>query len=440
MPALSSTVASILVALGANLPSREGAARETLRRAVQRLRARGLGITAQSRAYLTEPVPRSAQPWYVNQVVAVETGLDPQALLGLLLEVEAAFGRERGERNAARTLDLDLIAYRGQRLDTRELTLPHPRLHERAFVLAPLRDVAPGWMHPLTGESVETLLARTDRSNVRALRALPLIMGVVNVTPDSFSDGGHFARTEAAITHAVRLMEEGADILDIGGESTRPGATPVSPDEEQARIIPVIQAVASEARKRGRLVSVDTYHPDTMARAIAAGATMINDITALADPASRRIAAEAGVPVVLMHMQGEPATMQDDPRYGDVVAEVIAGLVAARDRAVADGVEPDRIWLDCGLGFGKTLEHNLALLDATARLSQQGHPVLVAASRKGFLGRLDRAGPAAEREGGSIAAALAAAVRGADGVRVHDVAATRQALAVWSAIEGQAEG
>ena len=426
----------ILIALGANLPSPEGAPRETLRRAVALLAARGLAVTARSRLFLTEPIPRSRQPWYVNQVVAVETQLPPEEVLALLLAVEHQFGRERGERNAARALDLDLIAYGDRQLDKPELVLPHPRMHERAFVLAPLADIAPGWRHPVSGESVEALLERADRAGVRALRPTPLLMGIVNVTPDSFSDGGRFGTTEAAIAQAVSLMEAGADILDIGGESTRPGAEPVPAEEEQARVLPVISAIAAEAAKRNRLVSVDTRNARTMILAIAAGATMINDVTALANPASRRVVAESGVPVILMHMQGNPLTMQLNPTYEDVVGEVCADLARARDAAVAEGVLADRIWLDPGLGFGKTLQHNLALLDATPRLKALGHPVLVGASRKGFIERVDRDAPADERVGGSVAAALSAATRGADAVRVHDLAETRQALAVWSAIEG----
>jgi dihydropteroate synthase/2-amino-4-hydroxy-6-hydroxymethyldihydropteridine diphosphokinase len=430
----------ILIALGANLPSPEGAPRETLRRAVALLAARGLAVSARSRLFLTEPIPRSPQPWYVNQVIAVETKRPPEDILELLLAIERQFGRERGERNAARSLDLDLIAYEDVLLDTPDLVLPHPRMHERAFVLAPLADIAPEWRHPVSGKSVDELLAAADRSGVRALRQTPLLMGVVNVTPDSFSDGGRFDTTEAAISQAVSLMEAGADILDIGGESTRPGADPVTPEEEQARVLPVVSAIAAEAAKRNRLVSVDTRNPQTMILAIAAGATMINDVTALADPASRRVIAESGVPVILMHMKGDPRTMQRNPVYDDVVADVCADLARARDAAVADGVGPDRIWLDPGLGFGKTLEHNLALLDATPRLKALGHPVLVGASRKSFIGRIDRDGPADQRIGGSVAAALSAAARGADGVRVHDLAETRQALAVWSAIEGTPAG
>ncbi|MDQ0394061.1 dihydropteroate synthase [Labrys monachus] len=427
----------IFIALGANLPSSEGAPRETLRRAVSALAARGVKIRARSRLYLTEPVPRSRQPWYTNQIIAVETALAPEDLLRLLLDVEKQFGRERSERNASRTLDLDLVAYGQEEIATPELTLPHPRMAERAFVLAPLADIAPDWRHPATGRTVRAMLAEADTSNVRALRAVPLLMGVVNVTPDSFSDGGHFSTADRAIAHALALMNDGADILDIGGESTRPGSEPVDPDAEWARIGPVIEAVAGEARQRHRLVSVDTRHARTMARAIAAGATMINDITALADPESRRVLAGSDVPVILMHMQGEPRSMQINPVYDDVVEDVSDELRRDCDRAVESGIDASRLWLDPGLGFGKTLEHNLALLDATPRLRALGYPVLIGASRKSLIGRVDRDGPAAGRIGGSVAAAIAAAARGADAVRVHDVAETRQALAVWSAVEGE---
>ena len=424
----------ILIALGANLPSREGAHRETLRRSLSLLEAQGLTIVARSRIWLTEPVPRSSDPWYANQIIAVESTLPPHEVLTRLLAVEQVFGRERSIRNAPRTLDLDLITYDDHRIDTPVLTLPHPRMAERAFVLAPLAEVAPRFEHPVTGRSVQDMLSSVDQTGIRPLRDVPLVMGVINVTPDSFSDANAFFDTSTAIRHAERLIEEGADIIDIGGESTRPGATPVSPEAEQARILPVIRAVALEARRRGRLVCVDTRHAATMAEALDAGASMINDVTALVDPASRRIVAAADVPVVLMHMQGKPQTMQADPSYGDVIAEVTQFLDMATARAVAEAIKPQHIWIDPGIGFGKTLAHNLALLDATATFARAGKKVLIGASRKAFIGRIDRDGPAGERLGGSIAAALAAAERGAHAIRVHDVEATRQALAVWSAL------
>lgn len=259
----------------------------------------------------------------------------------------------------------------------------------------------------------------------------PLVMGIVNVTPDSFSDGGRFFAAEAAIAHGHALIAEGADILDIGGESTRPGAPQVPPEEEQARILPVIAALAPT----GVCISVDTRHAATMRMALGAGARVINDITALTgDAASLDVAAAWGAGVVLMHMQGSPQTMQVDPRYGDVVAEIRAYLAARVTACRAAGIPDDRIAVDPGIGFGKTLDHNLALLAGLDSFATLGVAVLVGASRKSFLGRLGGGAPADRRLGGSVAAALAAAARGADILRVHDVGETVQALAVWRAI------
>ncbi len=425
----------IIIALGGNLPSREGAHRETLRRALPFIEAEGLRILARSSLWLTEPVPRSNNPWYANQVIEIATTLPPAEVLAALHRIEARFERIRSVRDAPRTLDLDLIAYHGVITTTHELILPHPRMHQRAFVLAPLSEIAPGFCHPVSGETVDAMLAQSDSTGICRLRDVPMIMGVVNVTPDSFSDATPLIDSDQAIAHALQLMDEGADILDIGGESTRPGATPVSPIEEQRRIMPVIEAIAKVAAERGRIVSVDTRHSSTMALAIKAGATMINDVSALGDPHSPALLAEAKVQIVLMHMQGHPQTMQLSPVYEDVVADVTLFLDAACNRAIAAGIEANQIWVDPGIGFGKTLAHNIALLNATSRFGANGRKTLIGASRKGFIARIDRDGAASERLGGSIAAALAAAARGATAIRVHDVAQTRQAFAVWSAIE-----
>ena len=260
----------------------------------------------------------------------------------------------------------------------------------------------------------------------------PLLMGVVNVTPDSFSDGGLFASTEAAIAQGRRLAEEGADILDIGGESTRPGSEPVPEDEELRRVLPVVEALAAD----GHLVSIDTRRAAVMRAALAAGARIANDVTALAgDPDSLRVVAGAGAAVVLMHMQGEPRTMQRDPRYGDVVAEVAAFLAARVEACVAAGIPRARICVDPGIGFGKTVEHNLALLRGLPALRAEGCALLVGASRKGFIGKLSRGEDASRRLPGSLAVALHAAAAGADILRVHDVAETRQALGIWRALQ-----
>ena len=260
------------------------------------------------------------------------------------------------------------------------------------------------------------------------------VMGIVNVTPDSFSDGGRFLSTTAALDHAMRLIGEGADVLDVGGESTRPGAEPVGQAQEIDRVAPLIEAI--RARWDGA-ISVDTMKPAVARAAVAAGATMWNDVTALGHaPDSAATAAMLGCEVVLMHMKGQPRTMQDDPRYDDVVGEVRDHLAARAEAAMAEGVARDRIWLDPGIGFGKTLAHNLALTARLDALAGLGFPVLYAASRKRTIQAIDAtATDAGDRLGGSVALALAGARRGARMVRVHDVRETVQALKVQAAID-----
>lgn len=259
----------------------------------------------------------------------------------------------------------------------------------------------------------------------------PLVMGIVNATPDSFSDGGDFFDTDAAIAHGLALQAEGADILDIGGESTRPGAAMVPPDEEQRRVVPVIAALA----KAGAVVSIDTRNAATMAAAIDAGAAIVNDVTALAgDPASLELVAQRRVGAVLMHMQGEPQTMQADPRYADAPAEIAAYLAGRLAACRAAGIAPEMLCVDPGIGFGKTVAHNAEILANVPKLRALGAAVLIGASRKAFIGALSKGERPKERLPGSLAAALAAVAGGADILRVHDVAATRQALSVWQAV------
>ncbi len=262
----------------------------------------------------------------------------------------------------------------------------------------------------------------------------PCVMGVLNLTPDSFSDGGRLASPQAALDYARRLIADGADILDVGGESTRPGASPVAADEEIARVLPLIRSLAAES---DRLISIDTMKPQVARAAIQAGARMWNDVSALSHaPDSLATAAELGCEVVLMHMQGDPRTMQQDPRYEDVPGEVAAFLAERAEVAMAAGVAREQIWLDPGVGFGKhrTL-HNLPLLAGLERIVELGFPVLLGASRKSFIGALDGRAPPDQRLGGSITVALAGAAAGVAAVRVHDVRETAQALKVWTAID-----
>jgi dihydropteroate synthase len=259
----------------------------------------------------------------------------------------------------------------------------------------------------------------------------PRVMGIVNVTPDSFADGGEHATTQTAIAHGLKLAEEGADVLDIGGESTRPGAQDVSIEDELRRVIPVIEALA---QRTSLPISVDTSKPEVMRAAIAAGAGMINDVYALRRDGALAAAAALGVPVVLMHMLGEPRSMQDAPQYDDVVADVHRFLAERIFSAEMAGISKKNIVVDPGFGFGKTSAHNLLLLAQLERFTELGVPLLAGLSRKRTIGELTGHDDPHERVHGSVAAALIAAQRGAIVLRVHDVAATVDALKVWNAV------
>lgn len=262
---------------------------------------------------------------------------------------------------------------------------------------------------------------------------LPRLMGIVNVTPDSFSDGGRFLDPEAAIDHGLRLAEQGADLLDVGGESTRPGAEPVSAGEELRRVMPVVAVLCERASVP---VSIDTSKAAVAREALAAGAEVVNDVTALrTDPAMLPLVAETGCGVCAMHMQGTPRSMQRNPTYDDVVAEVLDYLRARRDVLAGAGVDPARIALDPGIGFGKTTEHNLALLRHAGRLHELGCPVVVGHSRKRFIGQL-LGDPETDRTHGTIAVAVALARRGVQVLRVHDVEAVRGGLVLFEAAGG----
>ena len=258
----------------------------------------------------------------------------------------------------------------------------------------------------------------------------PRIMGILNVTPDSFSDGGQWLDPEAAVRRGLELAGEGADILDVGGESTRPGAVEVPADEEARRVVPVIRALS---QRTAVLISIDTRKAAVAREALAAGACIVNDVSALGDPGMAAAVRERGAGAVLMHMRGAPATMQQAPQYDDVVAEVRAYLSARIEAAVAGGIARERMVIDPGLGFGKTTAHNLALLGSLERLAEVA-PVLVGASRKRFIGEIIGAPEAGARLAGSLAVAVWSLLRGAAILRVHDVAATRAAMTMGAAL------
>ena len=260
----------------------------------------------------------------------------------------------------------------------------------------------------------------------------PLVMGILNVTPDSFSDGGRHESPAAAVAYGLRLVEEGADILDVGGESTRPGAAPVAADEELARVIGVVRGLVEQTRIP---VSVDTHSPAVARAALEAGAVIVNDVTGLRDPEMRAVVRAAGAGAVIMHMQGEPRTMQRAPAYTDVVGEVYDWLQRRVGEVVAEGLAPDTLVIDPGIGFGKTSDHNLALLGALRRFAEMGPPLLVGLSRKRFIGDITGA-PVDDRLPGSLTALVWCIWRGASILRVHDVRASVAAVRMATALAG----
>lgn len=268
-------------------------------------------------------------------------------------------------------------------------------------------------------------------------RHRPLVMGIVNVTPDSFSDGGRYDRRDAAVAHAMKLVEQGADILDIGGESTRPGAAPVAVDDELARVVPVIEMLAGKSEVP---ISIDTSKPEVMRAATEAGACMINDVNGLRADGAVDAAADLGVVVCLMHMQGQPRTMQSDPRYDDIIIDVRDFLAERIEICLAAGIDRRRLLVDPGFGFGKTLDHNLVLLARLADFRELEVPVLAGLSRKSMLGTLTGRQQPDQRLAASLAAALLAAQAGAAVIRVHDVAETVDVLRVQAAVADAGRG
>lgn len=283
---------------------------------------------------------------------------------------------------------------------------------------------------PPSDNEPDTRLWRVESRDLH-LGRFPLIMGIVNVTPDSFSDGGSFADPESAVAHALRLSEEGADILDIGGESTRPGATPVPEDEELRRVVDV---VAEVARQTSRPVAIDTTKAEVARRSLEAGATIVNDISGLRfDAQMPAVCAASGAGVVCMHMQGTPQTMQDAPHYDNVVREICEFFQQRLDKLASQGIAPETVLLDPGIGFGKTAQHNLEILSNVRRFRELGRPVLIGHSRKRFLKKL-LGRDVDERSAGTLGVCIALAMQSVDVLRVHDVRAARDALLAWQTI------
>lgn len=395
--------------------------------------------------YETAPWGKTDQPDFLNICLKGETSLEPAALLEACKTAEKKLGREPGERWGPRLIDIDIIFY-GSHIDEGErLTIPHPRLAERAFVLAPLADLAPDFVHPVYGRTVGQMLAKVDSSTVQRLEGeesqlrIPrlfewgkrtYVMGIVNATPDSFSgDGlaGEGDLVSAAVAQAKSFVDSGADIIDIGGESTRPGSEPVSAGEEQERVLPVVEAVRQAVDVP---ISIDTYRASIAGEALEAGADWVNDVWGLhMDPEMAGLVAEAGCPVVIMHNRSKPKSVAQEEKlggryigieYDDLIEDIKRELQESIDLALAAGVLERQIIIDPGIGFGKTVSQNLQLLNEISRFREMGYPILVGSSRKSFIGyTLDL--PPEERMEGTAATVAIAIDRGADIVRVHDV-------------------
>ena len=382
-----------------------------------------LGLPRPAREYLFEKIPHA-------QVLLTGLTRVEGRFLRALSELSSAPGREEFPAyvagDQAKRPGTALLSGRRDQLErAREAAAKEPELRELEAALGRVLAV-PGERVLRAGGKVFALGQRT------------LVMGVVNVTPDSFSDGGKFLDADQAVAQGEALARAGADLLDVGGESSRPGAAPVGPGEELRRVLPVVKRLRASTSAP---ISIDTTKAAVAEEALAAGASLVNDISGLsADPGLLAVVAKAKAALCVMHMQGTPQTMQAAPRYQDVVEEVLAFLHGAAGRAVAAGLSPDQVLVDPGIGFGKTAGHNLALLRRLADLRQLGHPVLVGTSRKSFLGTLGGGKPAAERLWATLGSVAAvAALGGADVVRVHDAAEARDALAVADAIRQATE-
>ncbi len=447
---------TVYLSLGTN----QGDRLANVRGAISRFHPK-LTLVGLSPLYETEPWGYEDQPDFLNMVSKVTTNLPAADLIDFLKGIEADMGRRATFRYGPRIIDLDILFYDDLVLEGERVTIPHPRMEGRAFVLAPLADLAPDLIHPGTGRSVGAMLEGLDTSVVRLYRDSPAavqpraahgdvtgsnmqvgshefrwgertyVMGVLNVTPDSFSGDGLMAQDDAALSAALaqakEFVESGADILDVGGESTRPGAEPVGPAEEAARVLPVVGALASEFDVA---ISIDSYKADIAEAALLAGAHIVNDVWALrADPEMARVVACYAVPIILMHNRSNPANAQVRHRlggryvgvdYDDLIEDVKAELLRSVEIAREAGIEENRIILDPGIGFGKTVEQNLTLVDRLDRIHDLGYPLLLGPSRKSFIGyTLDL--PPEDRVEGTAAAVVVGIVRGADIVRVHDV-------------------
>jgi len=389
-------------------------------------------ITAVSPVYQTAPWGLTDQPDFLNLCVAADTDLSPDDLLTRFKTIETELGRVASHRWGPRLIDIDILFYDDLVMQDEELTIPHASIANRAFVLAPLADIAADFLHPQTRVSVQTMLDAIDKTAVTKLfHPFPTnktyIMGIINATPDSFSGDGLGGNIAAAVSQALQFVADGADILDIGAESTRPGSAPISPEEEMARLIPVITAVRAVVDLP---ISVDTYRASVAEAALQAGADWVNDVWGLRmDTDIAGLIARAGCPIVLMHNRSKPKEVAQEAtlggryvgaEYDDLLVDVQRELEESVAIALAAGVKKEQIILDPGIGFGKTVEQNLQLLNQLPQIKAMGFPILLGTSRKSFIGyTLDL--PPDERVEGTAATVAIGIERGADIIRVHDV-------------------
>ena len=436
----------IYLGLGSNLGNRTN----FLKQSIEQISTQ-IEIITQSSIYETPPWGYTDQAAFLNQVIKGETNLSPKDLLIFLKEIEIKIGRKETFINGPREIDIDILFYNDLVSDTNDLTIPHPRVHERAFMLVPMNEIAPNFVHPTQNKTIAELLKLQDSSQIEIFSeegnklknknlkikdqnftwgSRTYVMGIINMTPDSFSGDGLHSNNlsfDKVLKQAQSFINNGADILDIGGESTRPGSEPVGTQEELDRVIPVIERITSEINS---IISIDTYKHEVAEAAIKAGASIINDVWGFrADKKIASIAAKYDVPSILMHNRSNPKTAEIQENlggryigveYNDLIVDIKTELMGSVNIAKNAGVSEHQIILDPGIGFGKTVEQNLELLNKTDQIKELGFPVLIGSSRKSFIGyTLDL--PQDQRVEGTASTIAVAITRGADIVRVHDV-------------------
>ena len=445
----------VVIALGSNVGNRL----HNFNEALQLMKKSGINITRHACLYETAPAYVTDQPQFLNSAVRGVTKLWPHELLGVLKKIEKDMGRTAGIRYGPRQIDLDILFYGKFRVDSDILTVPHARIWERPFVMAPLMDLlgtdvendTVACWHSLSihsgglFESWEKLGGERIIGKDGMKRVLPIgndlwdwslktsVMGILNLTPDSFSDGGKFQAVEAAVSQVRLMISEGADMIDLGAQSTRPMASRISPQEELDRLIPVLEAILKMPEMNGKLISVDTFYSEVASEAVSKGAHIINDVSGgQLDPNMTKVVAGLGVPYVAMHMRGDPSTMQNSEnlQYDDVCKQVASELYSRVKDAELSGIPSWRIIIDPGLGFSKRTKHNLELLMglpsiraeiARKSLSMSHSPVLLGSSRKKFLGETCTRPIASERDPATVASVTAGVLGGANIVRVHNV-------------------